>query len=127
MRAVRTDAAPAPIGPYSQAVAVGDLLFCSGMIGLDPTTGQLASDDVAGQTTQVLTNIAGLLAAEGLDWSCVIKTTIFLTDLTDFATVNALYAAQLREPYPARSTVEVSRLPRDCRVEIEVIARRPTP
>jgi 2-iminobutanoate/2-iminopropanoate deaminase len=124
MRAVRTDAAPAPIGPYSQAVAVGDLLFCSGMIGLVPATGQLASEDVAGQTSQVLTNIAGLLASEGLTWAHVVKTTIFLADLNDFATVNALYAAQLAEPYPARSTVEVSRLPRDCRVEIEVIARR---
>ena len=125
MRAVRTDAAPAPIGPYSQAIAVGDLLFCSGMIGLVPTTGQLASAEVGGQTTQVLTNITGLLAAEGLSWADVVKTTIFLADLNDFAAVNALYAAQLSEPYPARSTVEVSRLPRDCRVEIEVIARRP--
>lgn len=120
--AIRTDQAPAAIGPYSQAVRVGDLLFTSGQIPLDPVTGAMEPGDVAAQTRRVLDNLEAVLAAGGASWADVAKATIFLQDLADFTTVNALYAERFTGPPPARSTVQVARLPKDARVEIEVIA-----
>ena len=123
---IRTPAAPAAIGPYSQAVTVpvGDatLIFCSGQIALDPATGALIDGDVEAQTRRVLENIGAVLAAADATFADVVKTTIFLADLGDFGTVNALYAERFGGPPPARSTVQAARLPRDAKVEIEVIA-----
>ncbi len=121
---IQTDGAPAAIGPYSQAVRCGDLVFCSGQIALDPATGELVgAGDVAAQTERVMDNLAAVLAAAGSSFARVVKATIFLTDLGDFGTVNAVYGARFEglEP-PARACVEVSRLPKDVQVEIEVIA-----
>jgi 2-iminobutanoate/2-iminopropanoate deaminase len=114
-------AAPA-IGPYSPAVRTGNLLFLSGQIPLDPGTGQLVEGDIRAQTTRVLQNLGELLKAGGADFSNVVRTTIFLTDLGDFAVVNEIYATYFTPPYPARATVQVARLPRDVRVEIDAIA-----
>jgi 2-iminobutanoate/2-iminopropanoate deaminase len=114
-------AAPA-IGPYSPGLRVGNLLFLSGQIPLDPATGALVQGDIGMQARRVLDNIAELLRAAGADLSKVVKSTVFLTDLADFTAMNEVYATYFAEPYPARSTVEVSRLPRDVRIEIEVIA-----
>ena len=114
-------AAPA-IGPYSPALRVGNFLFLSGQIPLDPTTGQLVDGDIRAQTTRVLQNIGELLKAGGATFSDVARTTIFLADLGDFATVNEIYATYFSEPYPARATVQVARLPRDVRIEIDAIA-----
>ena len=114
-------AAPA-IGPYSPAVRAGNLLFISGQIPLDPATGQLIDGDIRAQTTRVLDNLRELLVAAGADTSDVVRTTIFLADLGDFATVNEIYATYFTQPYPARATVQVARLPRDVRVEIDAIA-----
>jgi 2-iminobutanoate/2-iminopropanoate deaminase len=114
-------AAPA-IGPYSPALRVGSWLFCSGQIPLDPATGQLVEGDIRVQTTRVLDNLRELLRAAGADCSQVVRTTIFLADLADFAAVNEIYAAYFTPPYPARATVQVARLPRDVRVEIDAIA-----
>ncbi len=114
-------AAP-PIGPYSPALRAGNLLFLSGQIPLDPATGQLVDGDIRAQTTRVLENIAELLKAGDTDFTKVVRTTIFLADLGDFAVVNEIYATYFSEPYPARTTVQVARLPRDVRVEIDVIA-----
>lgn len=114
-------AAPA-IGPYSPAVKVGNLLFVSGQIPLDPATGQLVEGDIKVQTKRVLENIGELLRAGGAEFAQVARTTIFLADLSDFAVVNEIYATYFSEPYPARATVQVSRLPRDVRVEIDAIA-----
>ncbi len=120
---VSTAAAPAAIGPYSQAVRVGNLVFCSGQIALDPKSGQLvASGDVVAQTRQVLANLKAVLEAAGSGMGQVVKTTIFLVDLGDFTAVNQVYGESFPEAPPARATVEVSRLPRDARVEIEAIA-----
>jgi 2-iminobutanoate/2-iminopropanoate deaminase len=120
---VSTPAAPAAIGPYSQAVRVGNLVFCSGQIALDPKTGQLVGEnDVAAQTRQVLANLGAVLEAAGSQLSRVVKTTIFLLDLSDFAVVNEVYGERFASAPPARATVEVRRLPRDARVEIEAIA-----
>lgn len=122
--AILSPAAPAPIGPYSQAVRVGDLCFLSGQIPLDPATGAVVGEDTATQTRQVLSNLGEVLKAAGLAPRHVAKTTIFLVDLADFATVNALYAeffADSPAP-PARSTVQVSALPKGVRVEIDAIA-----
>lgn len=121
---ISTDAAPAAIGPYSQAVRCGDLVFCSGQIAMDPVTGELVGQgDVAAQTERVLDNLAAVLEAAGASFANVVKTTIFLKDMGDFATVNAIYAKRFEgiEP-PARATVEASRLPKDVDVEIEAIA-----
>lgn len=125
--AIETPSAPKPIGPYSQAVRVGDLLFLSGQIPLDPSSGVLVGSDAAEQTSQVLRNLGAVLAAAGCTPTDVAKTTIFLTDLADFAAVNAIYGEMfgVDGPAPARSTVQVSALPRGCRVEIEAIARIP--
>ena len=120
---VSTNEAPAAIGPYSQAVRSGSFLFCSGQIPLDPKSGQIVPGDINAQTRRVLDNIAAVLRAEGLNFDSVIKTTIFLTDLGDFQTVNEIYGSYFKQNPPARSTVQVSGLPKGVNVEIEVIAR----
>lgn len=119
---ISTDAAPAAIGPYSQAVAANGLLFCSGQIALDPATGSLAGGDVAAQTQRVLANLEAVLLAGGASFGSVVKTTIFLASMDDFATVNAIYGERFASDPPARATVEVSRLPKDVLVEIDAIA-----
>lgn len=124
-RALTTPAAPAAIGPYSQGVRAGGLLWTSGQIPLDPATGERVGADAAQQAEQVLDNLAAILAAAGCGFEDVIKTTVFLTDLDDFPAVNAVYARRFREPFPARSTVQVTALPRGVRVEIEAVAQLP--
>jgi 2-iminobutanoate/2-iminopropanoate deaminase len=121
-RAITSPSGAAAIGPYSPAIRIGNLLFLSGQIPLDPSSGQLVEGDIRAQTTRVLENIGELLAAAGTDFTTVARTTIFLADLGDFATVNEIYATYFSEPYPARATVQVARLPRDVRVEIDAIA-----
>ena len=125
-RLLTSDAAPKAIGPYSQAILVerGEvrMLHCSGQIPLDPATGELVPGDVAAQTERVLANVEALLAAAGLEFAHVVKTTVFLTDLGDFARMNEVYARRFRPPYPARPTVQVAALPRGAAVEIEVFA-----
>jgi len=123
-QAILTDTAPAAIGPYSQAIATGSLLFASGQIPLDPATGRLVDTGIADETAQVLRNLGAVLAAAGLSFRHVVKTTVYLKNLADFDAMNAVYATFMPDPPPARSTVEVSRLPRDVRVEIELIAAR---
>jgi 2-iminobutanoate/2-iminopropanoate deaminase len=113
---------PAAIGPYSPAVKVGNMLFTSGSIPMDPATGQMVTGDITEQATRVLDNIRALLHASGADFRHVVKTTVFLADMDEFAAMNAVYATYFSAPYPARSTVQVARLPRDCKLEIEVIA-----
>ena len=119
---ISTSEAPAAIGPYSQAVRSGKFLFCSGQIPLDPKTGKIIAGDIATQTRRVLDNITAILKAEGLAFDSIIKTTIFLTDLGDFQTVNEIYGSHFRQEPPARSTVQVSALPKGANIEIEVIA-----
>jgi 2-iminobutanoate/2-iminopropanoate deaminase len=122
---ILTSSAPAPIGPYSQAIDTGSMVFCSGQIPLDPSTGAIVGEgDVEAQTRQVMRNISEVLKQAGLGFQQVIKTTIFLKNMSDFPKVNAVYAESFEAPYPARSTVEVARLPKDVAVEIEVIALR---
>ena len=123
--AVASSDAPAAIGPYSAALRAGGFVFVSGQIPLDPTTGVLVDGDVAVQTAQVLRNISALLAAAGCTCADVVKTTVYLADLNDFAAVNDTYRAWFQEPYPARATVQVARLPRDARVEIDAMASVP--
>ncbi|HMD02653.1 MAG TPA: RidA family protein [Candidatus Baltobacteraceae bacterium] len=120
---ITSGAAPAPIGPYNQAIRTGGFLFCSGQIPLDPATGELVNGDVAAQTRQVLKNLEAVLAAGGLLLRDVVKTTIFLVDMQDFAEVNGVYAEYFGGVAPARSTVAVAALPRGARVEIDLIAR----
>ena len=120
---VSTPEAPSAIGPYSQAIAIDGFLFCSGQLGLDPRTGQLV-DGVENQTERALMNLTAVLGAAGMSAADVVKTTVFLADMADFATVNAVYARFVVEPAPARSTVQVAALPRNAMVEIEAIARR---
>ncbi|MDX9723448.1 MAG: RidA family protein [Myxococcota bacterium] len=119
---VATDKAPKAIGPYSQAVGVGQMLFLSGQIPLSPVTGEVVGQDVAQQTEQVLENLAAVLSAAGLSFEHLVKTTIYLRDLEDFKTVNEVYAKRFSDAPPARATVEVSRLPRNVKVEIDGIA-----
>ncbi len=119
---VSTKNAPGAVGPYSQAIRCGSLLFSAGQIPLDPQTGQIVPGDIGEQTRRVLENLAAVLKAENLNFSHVVKTTIFLTDLGDFQTVNEIYGSYFRENPPARSTVQVSALPKGARVEIELIA-----
>lgn len=119
---IESQDAPGAIGPYSQAVRSGGLIFTAGQIGLDPRTGEFAGEDVESQTRRALANLEAVLRAAGVGPRDVLKTTIFLADLEDFERVNELYGDFFSEPYPARSTVEASRLPRDARVEIEVVA-----
>jgi 2-iminobutanoate/2-iminopropanoate deaminase len=123
--AVATPSAPAAIGPYSQGVRLGNLVFTAGQIPLDPITGQVVSSGIAGQTTRVLENLKAILEAAGSSLAQVVKTTVYLKDLSDFAEMNAVYGAYLAPEgavAPARTTVEVSRLPKDVLVEIEVVA-----
>jgi 2-iminobutanoate/2-iminopropanoate deaminase len=120
--AVTNAAAPKAIGPYSQAVRAGDLLFLSGQIPLDPSTGQMVDGDIAAATRRVMDNLAAVLASAGLSFANVVRTTIYLADLGDFAKVNEVYGSYLSEPFPARATVQVARLPRDSRVEIDAVA-----
>ena len=119
---IATPDAPAAIGPYSQAIRFGNLIFCSGQIPLEPKSGQMVSDDIADQTRRVLDNISGLLKSEGLSLGDVLKTTNFLTDLGNFQIVNEIYGSYFNSQPPARSTVQVSALPKGAKVEIEVIA-----
>jgi len=124
---IHTADAPEPIGPYSQAVRSGKELFCSGQIAIDPATGNVIEGDVAAQTTQVLKNLRAVLKAAGYDINEVVKTTVFLVDMNDFAAVNAEYAKMFDTSKPARSTVAVSGLPRGVRVEIDAVARKSKP
>ena len=114
--------APAAVGPYSQAVAVGNLLFCAGQIPLDPKTNELVEGDVTSQAERVCQNIGAVLRANGMNFGHVVKTTVFLTDLANFGAMNAVYARYFTEPFPARSTIQVAGLPRGAQVEIEVTA-----
>jgi 2-iminobutanoate/2-iminopropanoate deaminase len=119
---ISSDKAPKAIGPYSPAVRAGHLLFVSGQVALDPATGQMVEGGIAAQTRRVLENIGALLAAGGRSFADVVRTTIFLADMNDFSAFNEVYGEYFREPYPARATVQVARLPKDARVEIDVIA-----
>ena len=123
-RAITTEAAPRAVGPYSQAIACGQMLFCAGQIPLDPVTGELTGADVAAQTERVCENIKAVLAAGGMTFADVVKTTVFLIAMDDFAAMNGVYARYFPEPFPARSTVAVAGLPRGAKVEIEVTAAR---
>lgn len=122
---VQTDKAPAAIGPYSQGVVTGGFLFTAGQIALDPETGQIVTGDVVAQAERVLANLHGVLAAAGCGWGDVVKTTVYLHDMADFPRVNEVYAKALGDARPARSTVQVSALPRAVLVEIDAIARVP--
>lgn len=119
---VSTEKAPGAIGPYSQAVKAGEFVFVSGQIPIDPATGNFVSEDVAEQTEQVFKNLSAVLEAAGSGLKNVVKTTVFLADMSDFARMNEVYARYFTENYPARATVEAARLPKDARVEIEAIA-----
>jgi 2-iminobutanoate/2-iminopropanoate deaminase len=122
--AVTSDGAPRPVGPYSQAIAAGDLVFCAGQVGLDPATGKLVQGGVEPEATRAIANLAGVLAAAGLGLADVVKTTIYVTDLRDWATVNEIYGRHFPSPYPARATVQVAALPAGAKIEIEAIAVR---
>jgi len=124
IQAVSSAGAPAAIGPYSQGVLCGGMLYTAGQIGLDPTSGVLAGADVRSQARQVLRNLKAVLAAVGLEYRDVVKTTVYLLDLSEFGVVNEVYGEVFTEPYPARCTVQVARLPKDARIEIDLIARR---
>jgi 2-iminobutanoate/2-iminopropanoate deaminase len=119
---IRPKNSPAPVGPYNHAVRIGDLLFCSGQIPLDPATGNLVSGDIRAQTERVLENVKAILADQGLTFANVVKSTVFMTNLGDFAAMNEVYARYFTADFPARSTVQVSGLPRGTNVEIEVVA-----
>ena len=126
IRITQTDKAPAAIGPYSQAVAVNGFLFTAGQIALDPASMQVVEGDVVAQTEQVLRNLAAVLASAGVTWSDVVKTTVFLTDMRDFPRMNEVYARAMGDARPARSTVQVSGLPRGVLVEIDLVAALPS-
>lgn len=119
---ISTTEAPAAIGPYSQAVRVGSMIFCAGQIPLDPTSGNIVSEDIAEQTRRVLDNVTAILKSEQLTLAHVVKTTVFLADFGDFQKMNEVYATYFKDQPPARSTVGVSTLPKNARVEIEAIA-----
>jgi 2-iminobutanoate/2-iminopropanoate deaminase len=121
---VTTDAAPKAIGPYSQAVWSGEFLFCAGQIPLDPVTGTMVAGGISEQTTRALENIRGVLQSQSLDFGNVVKVTVYLSDLNSFTAMNEVYAKYFTKEPPARSTVQVARLPKDALVEIEVIAAR---
>jgi 2-iminobutanoate/2-iminopropanoate deaminase len=121
-QAISTPNAPAAIGPYSQAIKSGNLLFLSGQIPLDPATGNLVAGGIEEQTRQVFTNIGAILQASGLTFDAVVSATVYVMDMNDFAKVNEIYATYFSSPAPARATVQVARLPRDSRVEIQVVA-----
>ncbi len=120
--AVTSPDAPKAIGPYSSAIRSGQLLFVSGQVPVDPVTGQMVGGDIAAQTERVLDNIGALLRAGGLTFADVVRTTVFLADMNDFTAMNDAYRSYFSEPYPARSTIQAARLPRDARVEIDAIA-----
>lgn len=122
-RAVHTDGAPAALGPYSQAIVAGGFVYTAGQIPLDPDSGELVEGGVEVQAERVLENLGAILAAAGSSFSKVVKTTVFLSDMDDYAAVNEVYARYFREPYPARSAVQVARLPRGVQLEIEAVAR----
>lgn len=123
---IATSDAPQAIGPYSQAVQTGDLLFVSGQIPLIPASGELLDGDIQAQTKQVLANLQAILKTAGCSSKDLIRTTIFLKDMNDFGAVNEVYGSWVEEPYPARACVEVARLPKDVRVEIDAIAKVPS-
>ena len=124
MKAIQTDKAPAAIGPYSQAIEVNGFVFASGQIPIDPTTGQFAEGDIQAQTRQSLLNAQAILQAAGTDLSHVVKTTVFLSDMANFAAMNEVYAQFFQPPFPARSAVAVRDLPKGALVEIEVVAAK---
>jgi len=126
MEVIRTDAAPAAIGPYSQAIAKGTLLFTSGQLPIDPVTGELRNGDIATAAGQALSNLRATLVAGGADMNTVLKTTVFLSDIGNFQAFNTVYAEFFREPFPARSCVQVGALPKGALVEIEAVATRKT-
>jgi 2-iminobutanoate/2-iminopropanoate deaminase len=121
---IQTDAAPRPIGPYSQAIAVDRLLFCAGMGPIDPATGALVDGGIVEQTERTLRNLGGILQAAGVGYEDVVKTTCYLADMEEFRAFNEVYATFFTEPYPARTTIQAARLPMDIRIEIEAIAVR---
>ena len=121
-KVIASTEAPAAVGPYSQAIALGNFLFAAGQIPLDPVTNELVGTDVTAQTERVCQNIAAVLKANGMTFANVVKTTVFLTDLANFAAMNAVYSRYFSEPFPARSTIQVAALPKGANVEIEVIA-----
>jgi 2-iminobutanoate/2-iminopropanoate deaminase len=124
LRTIATDRAPKAIGPYSQAIAAGDLIFCAGQVALDPATGESVTGDVRAQTERVLASLAAVLEAADSDLAHVVKTTVYLTDFNDFSAMNEVYAKRFGEHRPARATVGVAALPRGLRVEIECVATR---
>ena len=123
-RQIKSDAAPGPVGPYSQAIEQDGWIFCSGQVGLDPETGKLVAGGIETEARRALENLKGVLSAAGLSFDDVVKTTIFLADMHDFQTVNRIYGEYASAPHPARSTVQVAALPIGARIEIELIARR---
>jgi len=123
MRTLHTSKAPAAIGPYSQAVEAGGFLFSAGQIGLIPETGEFAGPDIETQASQVFENLGAILEEAGVSFSDVVKTTVYLQNMAEFPTVNAIYAKHFTEPFPARSTVAVAGLPKGARVEIDIVAR----
>ena len=120
--AISTEKAPAAVGPYSQAIRAGDMVFTAGQLGLDPSTGELAADDVAGQAERALANLAAILDAAGSGLDRLVKVTVFLAEIGDWPAVNEVYARVVPEPFPARSAFAVKALPKGARVEIEAIA-----
>ncbi|MBP3822667.1 MAG: RidA family protein [Bacteroidaceae bacterium] len=124
MKAISTAAAPAAIGPYSQAIEIGNLVFCSGQLPIDPATGAFPEGGIEAQTRQSLKNAAAILEAAGTDLRHVVKTTVFLASMDDFAAMNGVYAEAFAEPFPARSAVAVKTLPKDALVEIECVAEK---
>jgi 2-iminobutanoate/2-iminopropanoate deaminase len=120
--AVVTERAPGAIGPYSQGIKAGALLFVSGQVPLDPATGRIVEGDIAAQTRRVMQNLEAILSAAGASLQSVVRTTVFLADMDDFAAMNQVYGSFFEAPAPARSTVQVSRLPKDARVEIDAVA-----
>ncbi len=125
VEALHTDGAPAAIGPYSQACVAGGFLFSAGQIGLDPSTGQLVGPGLTEQAYRVFENLEAVLTAAGAGFGDVVKTTVYVADMSDFAELNAIYAEHFTEPFPARSTVEAGALPAGARVEIDIVARLP--
>lgn len=121
---IKTEKAPKAIGPYSQAIMIGDFLFASGQIAINPATGEIVEGGIEAQTKQVMENVKNILQAAGMDFSNVVKTTVFITNMNDFAKVNEIYATYFTDNPPARSCVEVSKLPKGALIEVEVIAHR---
>lgn len=119
---IATDKAPAALGPYSQAILAGDTLYASGQVPIDPATGNLVGDSIEAQAKQVFDNLRQVLAAADMDFANVVKTTVFLTDLANFGTVNEIYAEYFVEPYPARSCVQIAALPKGSLLEVELVA-----